>query len=59
MKKSRPPRESHQHLRDYPELRVVYIRDSYYVVGRGRYIQVDSKKEGEELVAELNATEQR
>jgi hypothetical protein len=53
MKKRRSDTFHPQHLRDYGKLRVVYIKDGYYVVGRGRYISVDSKREGEDLIAEL------
>jgi hypothetical protein len=46
-----------QHLRDYKDLRIVLIKGSYYVVGRGRYIHVDNRREAEELIAELERSE--
>jgi hypothetical protein len=37
-------------------LRVTYRGDGYYVVGKGMLIPVDSRKEGEDTIAEMEAT---
>ena len=35
-------------------LRVKHIKDGYYVIGKGHFISVDSLREGEALIEEIN-----
>ena len=35
------------------ELRVILLKDGYYVVGHGMVVPVDSRLDGEELIKEL------
>jgi hypothetical protein len=35
------------------ELRIIYLKDGYYVVGEGYCIPVDNRAEGEETIADM------